>query len=100
MTIEDVKQFSLLNTSDVDVVVLKEEGDDGDGYKLYLCGYIKQLRGIIVQSDGWSEEDLIRKLNSSYGMFREYFSEKEKINLPEKLNYNLNYVSPKEWIGK
>ncbi len=99
MTIESMRDFAERGDPNVDVMVIKEEGNFNGQYALYLCAYIKQLSGIIVQCDSWDEKELIKELDASYNAFTQ-FAIREEIYLPLKLEYHFKYADMKEWMRK
>jgi hypothetical protein len=101
MTQEDVKKFANAGTTDVILNVIKDEEfiEKKDEYVFYLCAYIKELSGIVIQVDSWNEDELIKKAQALYTMFARYQKEDHNIVLPAKLNFTIHYkFTFEEWM--
>lgn len=100
MNEEDAKRFIDSGITDVTIVAIKNEGYWKGKYILYLVGYLKELKGIVAQSDSWNEEELVSEIDISYGCMRQYFIDKHGLKMPLKLNYSIEYVSQEEFFAK
>lgn len=100
MTTKDIKKFADSGSTDVTIIAIKDEGYVDDIYQLYLCGYIKELPGLIAQEDSWSEQKLIEQVENIYAGLVGMEKQKNGIILPKKLNYTVEYVQEEEWMNK
>lgn len=100
MTDKDFEDFVINGTKEVEIIALKDEGDFGDGYKLYTVGYIKELSGVITQIDSWNEHELIESIDKIYKDVVEFVNKKQHIKLPKNIEYSIRYVDEKEWYSR
>ncbi len=93
------KKFAANNITDVTILACKFEGHlyDSETYSLNQVATLKELPGILVETESWSEGDIIKEIDASYQCIRKYMLETEKFEMPSKLNYTVKYLDLKEW---
>lgn len=101
MTKESIQAFADSKVTEATIIAVKSEGTDAKGnYHLHTTAYIKELSGVIASIDSWKEDELVKKMQGMYGCLRQ-FEEKDGItNLPETLDFTVEYISEEEWYNR